>query len=245
MQLNENMKLVLHDIYLYDIEACHYSIMQSLGLDLTGINREDKTQRNIEIGKLMKKNPKLTSLLRNTTNSIIDEYISRNNITESDIIIRQYDGIITTKRLYETKIGKIPLDIRKAFEIFIMSINRQMYIAIDSNKEITVKGVPNKYDKIVEIYAQLCKLNFLSKFSIFSTLQKIKDEFMKSEDAELFAIPSIDDKHSIVYLKNYGVIEVTKPTLKIVDTNDIDKERYYKFFLEPFIKSIVIEYIRS
>ena len=84
MQINKNKKLILSDVYLYDIESCHYSIMQNLGLDMTGIERDNKLERNIQIGKMMRKNPKLTSLLRNTTNSIIDEYMRVNEITEDE-----------------------------------------------------------------------------------------------------------------------------------------------------------------
>ena len=72
MKINENVKLVLKDVYLYDIEACHYTIMEKLGMDVSELDKSDKSQRNIEIGKMMRKNPKLTSLLRNTTKSIID-----------------------------------------------------------------------------------------------------------------------------------------------------------------------------
>ena len=115
MKINENVKLILRDVYLYDIEACHYTIMTKLGMDLTGIDRNDKLERNIAIGKMMRKNPKLTSILRNTTRSIIDEYITRNNIQENDIILRQYDGIIITKTLKETNVNSIPLNIVKSF----------------------------------------------------------------------------------------------------------------------------------
>ena len=86
MNINPDAKLILRDVYLYDIEACHYTIMTKLGLDLTGVNRENKLERNIAIGKMMRKNPKLTSILRSTTRSIIDEYILRNGIKEENIL---------------------------------------------------------------------------------------------------------------------------------------------------------------
>ena len=45
MKINENVKLVLKDVYLYDIEACHYTIMEKLGLDVSTLDRDRKSTR--------------------------------------------------------------------------------------------------------------------------------------------------------------------------------------------------------
>ena len=243
MKINKNAKLVLRDLYLYDIEACHYTIMQKLDLDLSHINRADKTERNIQIGKMMRKNPRLTSLLRNTTRSVIDEFIHINKITDDDIILRQYDGIIITKTLHYTDTKHIPLNIRKHFQLFISSIDKQKYIALTNKGKIIIKGVPFRYDKMDKIYELICKINYMRKESIFRNLQKIKDNMIKSKDPKLFAIPSRNDKFNI-FLKEYGQLEVSKAALKIMDPDDIDKERYFKFYIEPFTKSIVVEFVR-
>ena len=97
MKINKNLKLVLRDIYSYDISTCHYNILKKYGFNLSKINKDDKITRNIQIGQMMKSNSQITSLLRNTTNSLIDEYINKNGIEEDDIVIRQYDGMIITK----------------------------------------------------------------------------------------------------------------------------------------------------
>jgi hypothetical protein len=243
MKINKNTKLFLRDLYLYDIEACHYTIMQKLGLDLSHINREDKITRNIQIGQIMRKNPRLTSLLRNTTRSVIDEFIHINKISEDDIILRQYDGIIITKTLQYTDTKHIPLNIRSHFQTFISSLDRQKYIALTNKGKIIVKGVPFRYDEIDKIYDSICKINFARKESIFRNLQKIKDNMINSNDAKLFAVPVKDNKFHI-FLKEYGQIEVSKAALKIMDPDDIDKERYFKFYIEPFTKSIVVEFVR-
>lgn len=243
MKINENKKLVMRDVFLYDIESCHYSIMENLGLDLTGINKEDKLERNIQIGKMMRRNPKLTSLLRNTTNSIIDEYMRVNEITESDLVIRQYDGIIITKRLRITDLKGIPLNIRKHFLIFITSIDRRKYIALDSYMQTSIKGVSQRYDEMDNIYSSICKLNFTNKESIFRNLQRIKDRFMTTRNTKLFAIPTKNKKFDI-FLKDFGQLEVSRGALNIMDPTDIDRERYFNFYIEPFTKSIVVEFVR-
>ena len=63
MNINENLKLVLRDVYLFDIEACHYTIMTKLGIEMPGIDRDNKLERNIYIGKMMSRNPNLTSVI--------------------------------------------------------------------------------------------------------------------------------------------------------------------------------------
>ena len=241
MQINPNVPLILKEAYLYDIEACHYTIMKKLGMDLTGIDKENKKERNIEIGKRMRDNPRLTSTLRTTTESIIDEYILKNRIEDNQIVIRQYDGIITTKMLRITDIQHVPLDLRTRFLNFIISIDRKTYIANDSENQVTIKGVAFRYPHMDKMFEKICKINFANKSRIFINLQKIKDSFLNSNNPYLFGIPST--KGYNIYLKGYGQIEVSESTLKIMDPDDIDKQRYFKFYIEPFTKSITTEYV--
>jgi hypothetical protein len=244
MKINSDLKLVLRDVYLYDIEACHYNIMKKLGTDMTDIDADDKIGRNIKIGQMMQKNPRLTSLLRNTTKSIIDEYISKNNVKDDQIILRQYDGILLTRTLRETNLQQTPLDLRKTFQIFISSIERNKYIALDNSNKVIIKGVSFRYPEIDKIYDQVCRTVDLNRESMFKRLQRIKDNFMNSENARLFAIPSKNNKFNI-YLKRFGEMEVSAQTLKIMDTQDVDKDRYFKFYIQPFTKSIVVEFVRG
>ena len=243
MKINKNLNLILRDIFLFDIEACHYNIMKQLGMDISELDANDKTQRNIMIGKMMSKNPKLTSVLRNTTDSIIDEYIRRNNIQDDEIVIRQYDGLILTRALTETEIGSIPLKKRKQYSIFISSIDRSKYIAEDLLGQQSIKGVPFRYPEIDAIYSKICKLNFGKKGAIFRGLQQIKDDFLASDNCKLFGVPLKNGKYNI-FLTRYGEMQVSEQTLKIMDPDDIDKHRYFDFYIIPFTKSITWEFVR-
>jgi len=243
MKINPNLNLIMKDLYLYDIEACHYNIMKQLGLDISELNENDKTERNIKIGQMMRKNPRLTSVLRNTTSSIIDEYIRRNKVQDDEIVIRQYDGLILNRGLQETNIGNIPLNKRKFYQIFICSIDRSKYISLDNAFKTSVKGVPFRYPHIDAIYEKICKLNFGKKGAIFRGLQIIKDNFLNSNDSKLFGVPLKNGKFNI-FLTRYGEMQVSEQTLKIMDTDDIDKQRYFDFYIIPFTKSIVYEYVR-
>lgn len=244
MDINKNLNLILRDVHLYDIKACHYTILSNMGFDLEGIDASDKLGRNIKIGQMMRDNPRLTSLLRKTTEAVIDDYIIKNNIKEDEIVIRQYDGMILTRQLQHTHIGHIPLDRRKSYQKFITSIDRKKYIALDNNFEVSIKGISHRYKKMDEIYIRLCKLTNMSRDRIFTHLQKLKDEIYFSDDANLFGITT--DEHKVtIFLKGYGEIKISSSTLRIMDTNDIDRERYFKFYIEPFTKSIVFENLRS
>lgn len=244
MKINENSRLLVKNVYVYDIESCHYNIMKSLGLNLDGIDPTNKLERNIAIGKRMQKNPSLTKLLRQTTEKIINEYIRVNDVRDSEILLRQYDGIILNRTLRITDLKGIPLNIRKHFIIFISSIDRRKYIAMNNCHEVTIKGMSHRYDEMDSIYKRICSIvDYANKESIFRNLQKLKDYIMTTDNIDLFAIPSKSNKFN-VYLKEYGQLEVSKQVLKIMDTSDIDRKKYFDFYIAPFTKSIVVEYVK-
>jgi hypothetical protein len=243
MQLNPNLPLVMRDVLIYDIEACHYTILKNKGYDLSHVDPEDKIGRNIMIGQMMKENPRITSLLRGTTESIINDYININNIQDDEIVIRQYDGLILTRPLHVTNIGHIPLEQRQVLRTFVSSIDRKSYIALDNNNEVTIKGVAFRYKAMDEIYRKLCLMLDVNKNSLFTRLQKLRDDFFKSKNPALFGIPVKNGKFNI-FLLGYGELEVSQSTLKIMDTDDVDREKYFKFYIEPFTKSIVYENVR-
>jgi len=244
MQINKDVGLILRDIYSYDIESCHYTILEKSGYDLSHIDKENKLTRNIQIGQMMHDNPRITSLLRTTTESIINDYINKNNIKESEIVLRQYDGLILTRKLYYTNLSHIPLDLRKVFQVFISSIDRKKYIALDSSEDLTIKGVSNRYEAIDQLYKDLCLITSIGKKTpIFKRLQKFRDNIIFSTDINLFKIPARDGKINI-FLKGYGQLEVSESTAKIMDLDDIDKEVYYSLYFDKFIKTIVFEFVR-
>lgn len=243
MNINKHCKLFLRDVYSYDISACHYNILKNLNYNVTKIDKDDKIKRNNQIGILMKNNPQLISVIRATTDSIINEYLLRNKISNDDLIIRQYDGFITTKLLKETLSQYLPIQLKSVFSIFIISSNRKMFIATDSN-EITLKGIPYKYNEMDQIYKKLLFINYSNRESIFLSLQNIKDEIMMSKNPLLYCIPSGEKKFNI-FLKQYGQFEISNTILKIIDTTDIDREWYFNYYLKPFFESIIMEFIES
>ena len=51
MNINIQSPLFLTDLYFYDIRSCYYEIAKSAYYDLGGIDKDDKVERNIALGK--------------------------------------------------------------------------------------------------------------------------------------------------------------------------------------------------
>ncbi len=240
MDINKTCSLFLKDVYLYDLSSCHYSIMDQLGFDMSEIDKDDKLKRNTQIGLLMKENPRLTSTLRTTTISIVNEYIRINDIKEDELILNAYDGIITTRRLTVSTDKYLPFDLQKYYEFMLISFDRQKYLAKTYDK-IDIKGVPHRYPAMDDMLERLLKLNFANKTSLFVNLQKIKDEVLEGDDVDLYCIP-ISKKEYSVFFKGYGEIQIKKNMVKILDPIDIDREKYFELYLRNFCESIVLEH---
>jgi len=242
MQINKNVRLFLSDVYDYDIAQCHYQILQKLDYDISKINREDKKIRNIQIGVMIKNNPRIGIILRKITNSIISNYLLDNKVSEYELILRQYDGVMLTRYLEETESQEIPIILKNLFCSFISSINRNSYISFNG-EEVFIKGVPYRYKTMDLLLEKIARINFSNKSNIFKQLQKIKDELFNSMNPKLFAIPSDDNKHSSVFLKKYGETEISNATTSLIDVADINKNKYFDFYIRPFTESIVIEFL--
>jgi hypothetical protein len=239
MKINTK-KFFLSDVYSYDISACHYRILESMGFNVSVLDKDNKEKRNIAIGKIMGENQVISSMLRTTTESLISEYIKRNGLEEDDILIRQYDGFLTKKLLYETD-KYLPLQLKETFQKMIVSINKDKYIATNEKSTI-VKGVANNYSGIEIFFKELLDINFVSKNEIFNCLKKIKDGFSNCKDVNVFSIP-YDETFNMVIFKTYGQIKVSKQVSKMIEHNDIDKQKYYDIYLKEFVQGIIIDFI--
>ncbi len=241
MKLNKDCALFLQDIYSYDIVSCHPTILQKLGFDISNIINKNKLKKNIEIGMLMKDNPRLIHLLRNITESTISEYIRRNNLKDEEIILKQYDGIFVTKLLKEKQDKYISIELRSIFNKIIITPDRMKYIALNKNNKVIIKGLSFRYHEIDNIFSKIIKLNFISKKSLFLNLDKIKSDILYSDNPMLFLIPVKEDKFNI-FLKKYGEITITDNMINFINTSDIDKQKYFDFYIKPFYQSLVIEF---
>jgi hypothetical protein len=241
MKLNTE-RLIVRDVFSYDIVACHYNLLEKFNYNMINIDKNDKLKRNIQIGKIMRDNESIKTRLRETTARIIDDYISFNELREEDIIIRQYDGLLTTKRLMETEKSVLPIVMQNRYDIFLISIERGMYIAFDNlKKRVKVKGVPSMYEGIQKYYEKLVRIvDIENKSRVLDNLDKLKKSFYDETDMNIFAIP-VDENDVEIMFKAFGQIKVKRNTLYYMTEDEVDKEFYYDFYLHSFIQSVVLE----
>lgn len=249
MKINKSCKLFLRNIYSYDIESCHLTILKNLNHDIIPqIINLPKLDRNIRIGKLMREEPKLIELFKNIVNTTIDKYLSENNIDDDSLITRQYDGFLTSKKLKDLNIETpVPfnLQLRNIYSIIIISSMRDSYIAKDENNmKYSFKGISNRYSFIDNIYKDILNINYMFKMSIFKNLDKIKKELLFNKDINTFFIPNENDlNHGNIILNRYGNIEISSNVLSLLKIEDIDRKWYYDSYIRNFCESILLEFL--
>ena len=239
MKIN-TQNLFLRDVYYYDIEACHYQIIKKYGLDISQLDKDNKEQRNIQIGKMMRDNPRLSKELREITTSIISEYLTRNKIKEDEVISRQYDGFITTKKLYKTNLDPIPIK-ESNYNLMLIASTRDRYIAYNGSQSI-LKGIPNRYKEMDKFLASILDTNFLSKSAIFTSLENLKNKVLNSSNWKLYFIDQ-DEKNGNVVFNKYGQLTVSKSVAKLMELEDVNKSWYFEYYIRPFTEAIVMEFI--
>jgi hypothetical protein len=239
MQINKNCKLFLQDVYSYEISSCHYSILKKSGFDVSNINYENKEERNIQIGKIMRDNERISTFLRTTTNSVIDVYLKNSNITNEDLITRQYDGVITSKPIRNSD-SFLDLQLKAIFNVFIISSDRNKYIATNY-KDYLFKGISNRYNEVDFIYKKILNINFASKYAIFERLKEIKYEVLNSKNHLLYCIPT--ENNFNIILKDFGQTEISKSISRLFNLDDLNREWYFNHYIRPFTESITIEFL--
>jgi hypothetical protein len=76
MKIKNIKNLLLRDIFSYDISSCHYQILKKYNFNVSFIkDKNNKLERNIQIGQMMGINNNMKSFLRNTTEKILDNFI--------------------------------------------------------------------------------------------------------------------------------------------------------------------------
>ena len=68
--------------------------------------------------------------------------------------------------------------------------------------------------------------------------------FFNNNNLWMFAIP-LDSKHVKVILKRYDEVTISRLAIKFISSDDIDKTKYFQYYIEPFTKSIVLEYLNN
>ena len=233
--INLNCPLVLHDLFSYDIQAAHPSILQKQYFDFRNTNLENKLERNIFIGQQQIDNENLSSFLTESVDSLVKFYLLENNVKEEEVITIQKDGFIV-KKLLENNDEFIGMKLREYIDFLIISLDRKKFLYCSEGK-ITVKGISYYYQELDKIYQLFANLNFCNKTLLFEQLNSIKHSLLQSTNKSLFCIPK--DEETLMISTYKGDIEIKNADY--VSINSIDKIKYYNHFLKDFLGSIYLE----
>lgn len=237
--INKNIEPIQHNLFEYDFRSCFYNILKNIGYNVSSINKNDKTQRNIQIGLLMKSNPTINVMLTKQIKNILELYIKENNLKEEEIIWRQKDGLITKRSLNNTTLT-IEFELRNTVSHLISSLNRDKVLIIYNNNEIGIKGIRNKPIDL-SFFNLFLNLDFSNKKNILFGCEQIRQKFLESNNINWFVRKDKENNLNI-QLKDGFVIKVNKSMLSSINIEDIDKNVIYENYIYPFFQTFLVCY---
>lgn len=239
MKISQNCNLLLSDLFLYDFRSCYYNLLRNIGYTLP-INIQDKIKRNIEIGIMQKDNPRLSSYLLSSSESLVNLYLGYNNIKDDDIIVLSRDGVILKYKLQYIDITN-NFSFRKLINKLIITVDRKKYLSIDYRGEVTIKGFSNKSVNS-SYYNLFSNLDFNSKKQIVTGCKYIRETiFTPKEENLLWYCRDNDNGTYSIPIKNKGVININKSSVRSIDIEDIDENQLWETIWE-IVYSILLNY---
>jgi hypothetical protein len=235
MNINVLSPLFLTDLYFYDIRSCYYEIAKSAYYDLEGIDKDDKTKRNIALGMKQVDNENFQKYLQESADSIIDYYLFENGVEPEEIIVRQRDGFILTRLLDDNK-SMMKIEFREHIHYMIITLDRKKFLTT-SDQGVTIKGMPNNYPGIEKVYNMFSKLNIYNKKGLFRQLDKIKNYVLTSDDIDLYIIEKNNKR--LLITERMGVVELKTGNYI---TKGIDRKKYYNLYIKEFVNSLILNF---
>jgi len=224
------MEFLFFDLYFYDFSQCYYNLLVKINFQFPkNLNIQNKQERNIFIGKLQKENKTVYNYLSNTVDKLLDFYIEENNLNKDDIIIRQKDGIITKKKLQNID-QFLKLDFRGYISFLLFDITHKRFLYLMDDK-INVKGIPNFYNALDDLYQDFKNFNFYDKKLLFKQLYNFKNKVL-DQNLDFYKIPK--DDFYVIKVKN-GFVKYQQ---KI--KYDIDKLYYFDTYFKLFCDTLVL-----
>jgi len=227
-------ELFLKDLYFYDIKSCYAQIADSVHYKLPDVDRDNKAERNIAIGKEQIGNPGLTDFMNKSAEAIVSFYLTDNNVDLDDIVLIQRDGCIL-KKLLKNNSSMMTMDLRAHYNFMIITPDRSKYMAA-TDDEIIVKGVANRYPALDKVYMKFKDLNFYNKKSLFKQLNGIRKLVLGNVDSNFYLIEH--NKKRLLMHRKRGLLEMKSGTN--VSMKSIEVEKYYDVYFRPFIEVLFL-----
>lgn len=235
--VNSKCPLVLSNCFEYDFSSCFYSILKGIGWDLSQIDALDKKSRNMQIGYIQRENPRVAEYLQGTVTRLIDHYLRENGVDETEVILRQKDGITLTRRLAHNN-TTMTLELRGIISKLIIDVTRRRWLIIYADGTVVVKGITRKV-KNMDFFNMFRGLDYSNKASLVSGLERIRQKIFSTPDISWF-LQEEDDGAFSVPITGVGFITISRSSVSSISPGDIDRQFLWEEYIWPFGESILI-----
>lgn len=137
-----------NEIIEWDIKSANTSLMSYYNLQpeiiISKLASMAKSQREISVGKLMRKDKEFAKALENSFNEIVNEFFEANNLSWDDIVAVKKDAVfVKNHRIIKSEFGAVHFIPKNQYKHVLLLPKYEIYL---SDQKIDVKGIPD--DKI-------------------------------------------------------------------------------------------------
>ena len=260
-------KLVEKDIFLssisyikntriteYDIKTAGFNIIREYKLideeTIKMLEKLEKQERTIEIGKLMKQNPQLNIELTKKFAEVRKKFVIKNNIQEEDILAVKKDAIfIISKSLVHLKLGEYLEFVPKNIYTSYLYINGMEFYFSSYTKKLDIKNFKRDFNAesiIMKASGEEINLDFnthplildmkrlialsekITQKELFNSLKRYRKKYLNKE----LPIETYRELKSGYFTFTNSDMAIKFATDELL--SDIDISRNYIDFLMPF-----------
>lgn len=182
--LNKNISFIISNmIREYDIRSAGLNILfwknAVTEKDYKYLSSLDKSSRNIQIGLMIRDNPKLSDILKKGFSEIRHRFMESNNLSNDDILSIKKDAIfVINKRPINTTIGNIEFVNKNTYTSYYYFNKIEFYYYIREDK-LDIKGISDMtLEKHQDYFIDFLKMIFkLSERSDSKIIRKKIREF--------------------------------------------------------------------
>ena len=135
-----------NEIIEWDIKSANTSLMRYYNLQpnkvIDKLASMPKSQREISVGKLMKKDKEFAKALEESFNKIIQEFMDTNNLTWDDIVSVKKDAVfVKNHKITHSDFGAVHFIAKNQYQHVLLLPKYEIYL---SQSKIDVKGIPDE-----------------------------------------------------------------------------------------------------
>ena len=135
-----------NEIIEWDIKSANTSLMSYYNLQPDKVIQKlasmKKSQREISVGKLMRKDKEFAKKLEESFNMIIQEFMDTNQLTWDDIVSVKKDAVfVKNHKITHSDFGAVHFIAKNQYQHVLLLPKYEIYL---SQSKIDVKGIPDE-----------------------------------------------------------------------------------------------------